>query len=89
MCNPMHVPRNELIVQVIKNHLGEKRHMDEWISLINSSLPSQMRETRKSLSLRVPYLGKKLQNDGICLFNKYVEKLSVFYEFSDILPQLK
>jgi hypothetical protein len=49
LCNRMQIQRDELIEEAIYPYLGEKKCLDEWMQIINTTLPTPKRVNCKSL----------------------------------------
>lgn len=58
MMNRMHMPKQELIMEVLKGWDGECKFLDEWLVIINDELPKQMRMTKKSFDHIITGMGK-------------------------------
>lgn len=74
MCNPMHVPRGELVLSVLRENCG-KKHIDEWLTQVNENMPDQRRLTKNSFVHLI--LGIKELD-----IKKEKRHRNIYYEFS-------
>lgn len=75
----MHMTYRELVLNIIKKSLNRKFLLDEFQNIVNSSVPSPKRMSKKKLS-HIVYL---LDKEGHCNWNRINKDGFIFYEFDD------
>ena len=48
--NPLHMPKEDIVIMAAQNNLGQRKVLDEWIQLINDPLPRCKRLTKSSIA---------------------------------------
>ena len=74
MCNPMHVPKSQLVLSVLRNSNGEKKHIDQWMELVNSNMPGPLKLTKNS------FVHLILGIDKLNIKKQKVDR-NIYYEF--------
>lgn len=75
----MLIPRKQLVLSIILEHQKEMKHIDEWMELINNSMPEPKRLTRRSMTQVIGILGRS----GYVILKRERIRKNTFYEFKE------
>lgn len=73
----MHMPRQELLLEVINKKKGERRLLDDWVVVINNEIPSPRRLVKNSMTKIIG----AMHREGVIILKKEIIHGNKVYEF--------